>query len=72
MIQYLNASNLDKPGPVFSGHKESIRSIDISHDCKYLLSTSDDKTCKLWSLKNPNDILLDLQTIKLNDSKVIR
>ena len=71
VIQYLDASSLDKPGPVYNCHKDIVRSVDLSHDCKYLLSTSDDKTCKLWSLKKTNEILIDIKSIKISDSKVL-
>ena len=69
-IQYISVNNLDKPGLIYNCHKDIIRSIDISHDCKYLLSSSDDKTCKLWSLKNSNDLLIDISTIKTSGSQV--
>lgn len=71
VIQYLDSNALDKPGPVFNCHKDIVRSIDLSHDCKYLLSTGDDKTCKLWSLKKTNEILIDMNGIKISDSRVI-
>ena len=72
IIQYLTATNLEKPGFVFNGHAEIVRSIDLSHDCKYLFSTSDDKTCKLWSLKKPTDPLIDIRSIKISESQVIQ
>ncbi len=50
IVQYLSVSSIDKPGPVFNTHKESVRSIDLSRDCKYLLTASDDKTCKVCSI----------------------
>ena len=70
IVQYLAASNLDKPGLVFNAHTDIVRSIDLSHDCKYLLSTGDDKTCKLWSLKKPTDPLIDISSIKISESQV--
>ena len=71
MIQYLNSNHLDKPGPVFNGHSDLIKSIDLSHDCLYLLSASSDKTCKLWSLKKPFDMLFDIKSLKMKNSDVI-
>ena len=47
IVQYLSVSGIDKPGPVFNTHKENVRSIDLSRDCNYLLTASDDKTCKV-------------------------
>jgi len=70
LIQVLASNHLDKPGVVFNGHTEIIRSIDLSHNCKYLISASNDKTCKIWSLNKPNELLLDIKSIKSNDSVV--
>jgi WD40 repeat protein len=70
LIQVLASNHLDKQGVVFNGHTETIRSIDLSHNCKYLISASNDKTCKIWSLTKPNELLLDIQSIKSNDSAV--
>ena len=70
IVQYLSVNNIDKPGPVFNIHKETIRTIDLSRDCKYLLTASDDKTCKLWSLKKTNDLLINIQSLKTSDNKV--
>lgn len=53
---------------VFCGHKEFMKTVDISHDGKYILSTSNDKTCKLWSLKKPNELLFDIPK-QLTDTK---
>ncbi len=72
VIQYLNSSNLDKPGPVFNVHKNIVRSIDVSHDCKYLLSTGEDRTCKLWSVKKSNGLLIDIAALKMANSQVRR
>jgi WD40 repeat protein len=60
---------LDKPFLAYNNHTERINSIDISHDCKMLLSSSSDKTCKLWSTKK-NELLLDIQSIKETEKKV--
>ena len=68
MIQCLNADNLEKNSIVFNGHKDYLRAIDISHDGKYLISASNDRTCKLWSLRKPNDLLLDLPKQLTNSS----
>jgi WD40 repeat protein len=70
VIQYLNSNQLDKLGVVFNGHLETIKSIDLSHDCTYLLSASSDKTCKLWSLKKPFDMLFDIQSLKIKNADV--
>lgn len=71
IVQWLTVNNLEKPGPVFNTHKETVRSIDISHDCKYLLTASEDKTCKLWSVKKTNDLIIDIRSLKTSDNKVI-
>lgn len=68
MIQYIPSNDLEKRVQVFNGHSETIRSIDISHDGKLLLSASDDKSTKLWSLKKPMELLIDIKSIKLSDS----
>ena len=60
MVNCLYADNLDKNSIIFNGHKDYLRAIDISHDGKYLISAGNDKTCKLWHLRKPNDLLLDL------------
>jgi WD40 repeat protein len=70
LVQYLSVGGLDKPGLAFNNHKEKVNSVDISHDCRLLLSASEDKTCKLWSLKKSGELLLDIQSIKVNDSSV--
>ena len=70
VVQYLNSNHLDKAGAVYNGHCENIRSIDLSHDCTYLLTASDDKTCKLWSLKKPFELIFDLQSLKIKNSEV--
>ena len=70
VIQYLSTNTLDKPGTVFNCHRDIVRSIDVSHDCKYLLSTSDDKTCKLWSVKKSNELLIDVSSLKTSNSQV--
>lgn len=59
---------MEKTVQVFNGHNETIRSVDISHDGNLLLSASDDKSAKLWSLKKPMDLLIDIKSIKLSDS----
>lgn len=33
-----------------------------------MLSASDDKSTKLWSLKKPMELLIDIKSIKLSDS----
>ena len=71
VVQYLSSVQLDRSGAVFNGHTDNIRSIDLSHDCTYLISASDDKTCKLWSLKKPFDLLFDIQSLKIKNSEVI-
>lgn len=71
IVQYLSVNNIEKPGLVFNIHKETIRSIDLSRDCKYLLTASEDKTCKLWSVKKTNDLLIDIRSVKKSDNKVI-
>lgn len=66
------SSNFTNPTKknVFSTHSEPITSIDISHDGLYLLSSSEDKSCKLWSLKSSNNII-DIKSIKKSDSTCI-
>ena len=70
LVQYLSSNQLEKPGFAFNNHTEKVNSIDISHDCKLLLSASEDKTCKLWSLKKNSELVLDIQSIKISDSNV--
>ena len=60
MVQCLYADNIEKNSIIFNGHRDFIRAVDISHDGKYLISTGNDKTCKIWHLRKPNDLLLDL------------
>ncbi|CAF0884268.1 unnamed protein product [Brachionus calyciflorus] len=68
LIQYIPSNNLEKVVQVYNGHNETIKSIDISHDGKLLLSSGDDKTCKLWSLKKPMDLLIDIKSLKLTET----
>jgi centriolar protein POC1 len=35
---------------VFTAHSAAVRSVDFSSDGQYLLTSSDDKTVKLWSV----------------------
>lgn len=70
VIQYLSSNNVEKPGQIFNGHNGTIRSVDISHDGKLLISASDDKTCKIWSLKKPLELLMDIQSLKITESTV--
>ena len=35
-----------------TGHSDSVRTIAISADNKYIISGSDDKTVKIWDFKN--------------------
>lgn len=35
---------------MLKGHSAPVRSVDFSHDARQLLTASDDKTVKLWSL----------------------
>jgi centriolar protein POC1 len=32
------------------GHTGGVRSVSFSKDCKRVITASDDKTCKVWSL----------------------
>lgn len=72
LIQYLPANQLDKLTFSFRNHKEKINTIDISHDCRLLLSASEDRTCKLWSLKKTVEpLLLDISSLKMKEPNVI-
>lgn len=36
---------------IFTGHTDCLNSIEISSDCHYVLTSSDDKLAKMWDLK---------------------
>jgi hypothetical protein len=51
------------PSKTFNDHKEEITAITISKDNKYLISASNDKTIKIWNIRNRKC----LKTIEEND-----
>jgi WD40 repeat protein len=52
-----------QPSKTFNDHKEEITAITISKDNKYLISASNDKTIKIWNIRNRKC----LKTIEEND-----
>lgn len=42
---------------MLKNHTRQINSIDISPDCHYLLSGSEDNTTKLWDVRYPQKIV---------------
>lgn len=68
LIQYCSSALPDKPSLSFNLHQDTIRSIDISHNGKFLLSASNDKTCKLWSLKQSGKLLIDIKSLDTTKS----
>lgn len=63
VVEILNSNDLNKKGTCLIGHKDLIRSIDMSHDGSLLLSCGNDRTCKLWSLRKPNELLYDIGSL---------
>jgi WD40 repeat protein len=41
----------------YTGHKEGVKSLDVSQDEKYLLSSAQDKTIKLWNKSTGKELL---------------
>ncbi|XP_028409682.1 WD repeat-containing protein 27-like isoform X2 [Dendronephthya gigantea] len=42
---------------VYSGHNGAVQSVDFSHDCQYLLTSSKDNTACLWTSGNSEPVL---------------
>lgn len=71
VVQYVSASNLDKTVAAFSSHTDVIRSVDVSHDGRWLVSAGDDRTCKIWSLKGAHKLMLDVKSADMQFKKPI-
>uniref|UniRef100_A0A8C8SVU9 WD repeat domain 27 n=1 Tax=Pelusios castaneus TaxID=367368 RepID=A0A8C8SVU9_9SAUR len=50
-------SNLRGTPAVFSGHNGAINSVGWSHDKKWLVSASEDRTLRIWSIRNTEPAL---------------
>lgn len=53
------------PNGHFEGHTNRILGVSFSSDCKIIVSSSDDKTVRLWRI-DPEDLTLNLDA-KLNN-----
>ena len=66
----MHSDGLDKNPIVFRGHKDYVKSVDMSHDGQYILTCANDKLCKLWNIKKPSILQLELPAnIVQNDAK---
>ena len=57
MLQYITSLNSTFIFNKFTGHDGSVTNVGWSHDNNWLITSSDDKTARVWSLRLPDPVL---------------